>query len=223
MVIPNNFLFTLIFLGIANWGTVIYFLFHLIKPKQKLTTINDKRFISNVKNKTGLDVVIKIMDIDQMIGFMISSPPFPAVMVFSRKLFDSFNRDEKEWVILHESSHYFMWHSLKFALSQFTLLIVGIFIINNFVVNEGIVLTLLIGLLLGLLYVQIAKIFEYEADNFAAKNMDDPKGMVTGNIKMRNDYNGFWQNKIFKNFFSIAVSYEDRIKMAEKQSGLKRK
>lgn len=222
MVTSNYFLFTIIFLGIANWGTVVYFLFHLIKPKQKLIDIKDKELINTAKKKTGLNIIIKIMDIDKMIGFMISSPPFPAVMVFSKKLFDAFNQDEKEWVILHESAHYFMWHSLKFAISQFILLIVGIFIINNFIGNDSVLSISLIGLSIGILYIQIAKIFEYQADTFAVENMDNPQGLITGNIKMRKANKGILNNSLFKKLFIIAVPYEKRIKIAEKQLKLQK-
>lgn len=223
MNILKYILFVIIFLGIANWGVFYYFFLHLFKPKQKLISINDKELINTAKKKTGLNIIIKIMDIDKMIGFMISSPPFPAVMVFSKKLFNAFNKNEKEWVVLHESAHYFMWHSLKFALSQLTLLIIGLIIINELNNNLLIMWNLVLGVILGIIYVQIAKIFEYQADNFAAKNMDDPKGMITGNKKMSKSYTGLWQNKIFKNFFSIAVPYEERIRIAEKQLRFKKK
>ncbi|MBI4990960.1 M48 family metalloprotease [Candidatus Gottesmanbacteria bacterium] len=218
----NYFLCIIIFLGIANWGTIYYFVLHLFKPGQKLVDIDDKELISKARKKTGLKVSIKIMDIDKMIGFMISAPPFPPVMLFSRKLFEAFDKDEKEWVILHESAHYFMWHSLKFAITQFTLLSTGLIILKNFNQYSSSFYSIFIGFILGLVYIRCAVFFEYQADTFAAKNMDNPKGMITGNIKMRKANTGILTNPLMKKLFIIAVPYEERIKMAEKQLKLKR-
>lgn len=213
----NYFLFIIIFLGLANWGTIYYFLFNLFKPRQKLITINDEELINNAKKKTGVSITIKIMDIDKMIGFMISAPPFPAVMVFSSKLFNNFDKDEKEWVILHESAHYFMWHSLKFAVTQFTLLFIGLLIIQTFNQSLNYLFPSFLGLLLGLIYIRCAVFFEYQADTFAVENMDNPRGMITGNIKMRKANRGILTNPIMKKLFIIAVPYEERIRMAERQ------
>lgn len=212
----------MIFLGIANWGTFYYFFLHLFKPKQKLRSINDRELISNAKKKTGLKVSIKIMDIDKMIGFMISAPPFPPVMLFSRKLFEAFDKDEKEWVILHESAHYFMWHSLKFTVTQFILLLTGLIIMQNFNQYFTNLFSIFIGLILGLIYIRCAVFFEYEADTYAVTHMDNPKGMITGNIKMRKANTGILTNPLMKKLFIIAVPYEERINMAEKQLELKK-
>lgn len=215
-------LFTVIFLGIANWISVYYFLINLFKPRQKLVSVKDKEMLAKLKRKTGLDSSIRLMEINKMIGFMISSPPFPPVMVFSNKLFNAFNNNEREWVLLHEAAHYFMWHSLKFALSQLIILIIGLLLIKKFIGNDWILSVSFIGLLLGIIYVQIAKIFEYQADTFAAENMDNPRGMITGNIKMRKANTGILANPIMKKLFIIAVPYEKRIKLAERQlKGLK--
>lgn len=221
-IFRKSMLFIIIFLSIANWGTIYYFLYNFLKPGQKLIDIKDKELINTAKKKTGLNIIIKIMEIDKMIGFMISSPPFPAVMVFSKKLFDNFNKDEKEWVILHESAHYFMWHSLKFAVTQFTLLFIGLLIIQVFNQSLNYFFPSVVGLILGLIYIRCAVFFEYEADNYAATHMDNPKGMITSNIKMRAVNKGILNNPFFKKLFIIAVPYEERIKMAETQFKLKK-
>lgn len=210
-------LLTVVFLGIANWLSFYYLFLQLVKPRQKLIPIDNKELIGRIKKKTGLKIGIKIMEINKMIGFMVSSHPFPPIMVFSKKLFNSFNKDEKEWVVLHESAHYLMWHMLKFAFSQIAILLLGFIIINQLSRDINLFLIILIGLLLGIFYIQIAKIFEYQADLYAATHMDNPKGMITGNIKMRKENNGILQNEILKKLFIIAVPYEARIKIAERQ------
>ena len=64
--------FSVIFLGIANWISVYYFLINLLKPRQKLVSVKDKEMLAKLKRKTGLDFFVKLMEIDKMIGFMIS-------------------------------------------------------------------------------------------------------------------------------------------------------
>lgn len=166
--------------------------------------------------KTRLPLSIKILDEkEKMIGFMIGSPPFKPLMLFSEKLYKAFTDDEMQWVILHESGHYLMWHNLKFAISQLTIFILGLYFIIRLRID--ILLSILIFIVLSITYIHIAKIFEYQADGYAAKNMDNPEGMITGNIKMREANKKFVQNKFVKNFLIIGLPYEERIKIARKQ------
>jgi Zn-dependent protease with chaperone function len=201
----------------CNWIQIWYLLGNLIKPKKnKLTPFENKKLLLKMREKTKLSLSIKIMDEkDKMIGFMVSSPPFKPLMLFSEKLNKSFTDDEMQWVILHESGHYLMWHNLKFALSQILLFIAVIYF--DLRTNVGTAVLFLLLIVSAIIYIQIAKIFEYQADTYAAENIDNPHGMITGNIKMRDANKGFLSNKIMKYVLTIAVPYEERIRIARKQ------
>jgi len=108
-----------------------------------------------------------------------------------------------------------MWHNLKFVISQLFIFIIGIYLL--FLLKAGLIITMFTTVILSVIYIQAAKIFEFQADTYAAKNMDNPNGMITGNIKMKEADKGFLSNPIMKHLLTIAVPYEERIKIARKQ------
>lgn len=220
-MIINLILASIVYFGLCNWIQIRYLLGNLIKPNNdKIIPFENNELLARMRKKTKLQLSIKILDEKKkMIGFMISSPPFKPVMLFSEKLYQSFNDDEMQWVTLHESAHYLMLHNLRFIIVQLTLFLTGVYLF--YWLETSLIITVLIFIVLSFLYIQLAKIFEYQADNYAAKNMDNPKGMITGNIKMMKANTGFFSNKILRYFLYIAVPYEKRIKIAKKQLKLR--
>jgi len=201
----------------CNWIQIYYLAKNFLKPKPKVIPLLDDKLLTKYKSLTKLDLSINIIEENSlMVGFMLSSPPFKPIMVFSQKLFKNFTLKELDWVVLHEAGHYLMLHNWKLALSQFILLIIGLFIVESFRF-QTLFSILVISLLLPLIYIQVAKIFEYQADNYAVKTMPDPRGMISGNTKMRKVNN--WERKrpFIKKFLVIAVPFEERIKMAKRE------
>ena len=49
--------------------------------------------------------------------------PFWPKIILSEGLYKSFNRDELEWVILHEAGHCVLWHNLQAFLIQVFILL----------------------------------------------------------------------------------------------------
>lgn len=209
-------LFIIIYFFFCNWIQLYYLAGNLIKPGVRLTVVDGKGMLTKLNHKTGLKMTIKTMpEKNKMIGFMVSSKPFPPVMIFSERLYAGLNNDEFEWVALHESGHYLMWHNLKLALTQLSILFIGMIIINFL---QNILLTPpLPAFLLGYVYIQLAKIFEYQADYYAVSNMDNPNGMITGNIKMSKVNERLMGGNSFRQSLIIAVSPQERIKMAEEE------
>lgn len=216
-MVINLVLGSIFYFSLCNWIQIWYLLGNLIKPqKNKITSFENTELILMMRKKTKLPLSIKIIDEkNKMIGFMVSSPPFKPLMLFSEKLYKSFTDDEMQWIILHEGGHYLMWHNLKFALSQILLFIAVIYFGQR--TNVGTAVLFLLLIVSAIIYIQIAKIFEYQTDTYAAENMDNPHGMITGNMKMRNANKGFLSNPIMKQLLTIAVPYEERIKIARKQ------
>lgn len=213
----NLILAGILYFGLCNWIQIWYLLGNLIRPKKdKITPFENKKLLLKMREKTKLSLSIKIIDEkDKMIGFMVSSPPFKPLMLFSEKLHKAFTDDEMQWVILHESGHYLMWHNLKFTLVQLMIFIIGYYLVAQ--IKAGLLWSFPVFVVLSLIYVRVAKIFEYQADCYAAKNMDNPEGMITGNIKMREANRYLTTNKFVKGFLTIAVPYEERIKIARKR------
>ncbi len=207
--------FALLFLGLSNWIQLRYLLGNLF-VHHKLSNTDGKGLLASLNRKTGLNLSIKLIDgRDKAIGFMVSSPPFKPVMIFSEKLYELLNKDEFEWVALHESGHYLMWHNLKMALTQLAVGTLGIALLS--LLPSSLLTPALLSVILSILYIQLAKIYEYQADNYSVTNMDNPKGMISGNIKMKKANMTLGGNKILQLVWVIAVPYEKRIAMAEKE------
>lgn len=215
-------IFAVIYLCFCNWIQIYYLLGNLLRPKNKLITVDGKGLLKLLKSKTGLDLTIKVMnERKKMIGFMVGSPPFKPVMIFSQRLYSAFDRDEFEWVALHESGHYLMWHNLKMAVIQLSIYLFGIWLLwgERFV---PFVFAVLYAFILGYFYIQIIKIIEFQADYFAVTHMENPRGMVSGNIKMAKANERLMGGNSFLQSLVIAVSPEDRIRMAEAELEKKR-
>ncbi len=213
----NYLFFVLIYLIVCNWIQLYYLLGNVLKPHHKLTTVDGKGILSKLNKKTKLNLTIKtIAEKKKAIGFMVTSPPFKPVMLFSERLYNVLNPSEFEWVALHESGHYLMWHNVKFAFSQVGIGIVGLFFVYYFKMTSF-MFAFLFSVILAVFYIQFVRIFEYQADYYAVTHMDNPKGMITANIKMKKINKTLDGNKTLLRFFVIAVPYEVRIKMAKRQ------
>lgn len=213
----NGFIvFIIFYFGLSNWIQLRFLLGNIFKSKAKLVKTNGKGLIKTLNKKTGLDLKILLIDEkEKAIGFMVSSPPFKPVMIFSDRLYKLLNKKEFEWVALHESGHYLMWHNLKMAVTEILVGLIGAVFLFSF--SLGVVMQIFLAILLAIIYIQLAKIFEYQADYFAITNMEDPRAVISGNLKMKKVNLTLDGNKLFQWIWVIQVPYEKRIEMAKKE------
>lgn len=209
-----------IYLAICNWIQIYYLLGNLLKSKKVIKSVDGKGLKNKLKKITGLNVEIKTMsEKEKAIGFMVSSPPFRPIMIFSERMYKLFTKDEFEWVALHESAHYLMWHTIRYALVQFLLLIIGFKIFMELHINTWILIPYMISL--SVFYIQIVKRFEYQADMYAIKKMKNPKAMISAITKLRK-INGFLNKSNFLyNMLVIQIPYEVRIRMIHSELKLR--
>ena len=106
-------------------------------------------------------------------------------MLLSSQLDKEFNGSEKEYVVLHEVGHYLLHHAIREGLFFLVLFVFGCFIIRK----KPWYFILMIGIIGGLLYIQVGTRSEYEADHFAVSRMTNPTGMITATEKFRNGHN----------------------------------
>lgn len=219
-------IFWILLLGIiifftAEW-TVVGLLATRIGQKNKTTKkINDLEIISLIKNKTGVEIEsIKIIPSTKLYGAMIGIPKHP-YMMFSDELFRQFNKQEIEYVAIHEAGHYVLNHTVKELVFFLIIWFVGTKIMEIFKTRKGI-FVLISGFVLGLLFIQYQKINEYEADRFAVERVSDLKAMVSATEKFEAQNNNRINDQgIIWKIFYRGVPYSERIKMAE--LGLDRK
>ncbi len=170
------------------WMQINLFLSSLGKTKKPLVTLKDKNISKMIfeKTNTRLDY-IKISESDKPFGMMMGIPFFPQ-LILSRKLHETFNKDEIEYVILHEMGHANLWHSTQELLAGIIFFIAGLVVLNRFSGVIGVVIAIILGLVFGILMIQFAKFKEIEADKYSLKRLTNPKGMITATHKFHKAY-----------------------------------
>ncbi|MEI6887546.1 MAG: M48 family metalloprotease [bacterium] len=204
----------LVYFGLTNWVQIKFLLGNLFRPKSKGRIVDYKKMTDLVKQKTGLNITIKeLSEQRHMIGFMLTQRPLKPVMVFSQKMLSSFNFDELEWVVLHESAHYMKFHNYKLIATNIFCFLIAYLLIM--LLNLPFLVALIVIVIFSIVYIQCAKIFEYEADRYAIGNVNNPEGVITGNLKMKDSK--ISKNILFSKLFVIAVPSDKRIQMAKEE------
>ncbi len=183
----NLLLFILVYLVICNWFQLRSFLSIIIGPKYKTSSVDDTWIKAIVKKKTGLSLLdITIFHDQKMYGMMAGFPFWPK-MILSEGLYKSFDKDELEWVILHEAGHCVLWHNLQAFFIQIGILSFGI---NTMLLFKlPLVLTPLYAIFLSFVCIQVLRWgIEYVADRYSINRVDNPRGVITAQDKFRNAY-----------------------------------
>jgi len=194
--------------------TINLYLTSIGQKQQVLTEIKDSPIIGVIKDKTGLILdSFRIIASPRLYAVMIGVPGKPYMML-SSKLNQEFTGSEKEYVVLHETGHYLLHHTVKEAVFFLTLFAIGCLLIRKrpwyFIPT--------IGIVFGLLYIQFGMKNEYEADHFAATHISDPNGMITATEKFKNqnfppiDDNGIKWKLLYR-----STPYNERINIANKE------
>jgi Zn-dependent protease with chaperone function len=210
-----RYLFLFLIMGaVSQWMVLSLYLTSMGQKRQILTEITDSPLINLIKVKTGLQLTsFRIIASPRLYAVMIGIPGKPYMMLSSR-LNEEFTDSEKEYVVLHETGHYLLHHSVKEAIFFGLLFIIGAFIVHKrkwFVVP-------LAGVILGLVYIQFGMVSEYEADRFAVNHISDPHGMITATEKFKNAHNPPLNDAGLKwRLFYRSTPYRERIEMANKE------
>lgn len=143
--------------------------------------------------------------------------PGRPIMILSSALYKTFNNSEKEYVILHEAGHSKLNHSIKEAVVFIVLFIVMVFVQRDFFATNSLFTALLLGVAAGISNIQIARLFEHEADNFAVRRMADPQGMIGATKKFIDAYKKITppENSFVHLLFYRGAPYSKRIAKAQ--------
>ncbi len=203
-------LFILIFLVATNYFQLVTFASLIVGPKIKTSIIIDKWILNTIKVKTGLVLRnLTIFHDQRPYAMMGGIYPFP-MLIISEKMHKAFNRDELEWVILHEAGHHLLWHNLKAIVIEIGMIVIGIRLVSLFQLN--IFLAAILSLLFSLLTVQIIRYtIEYSADKFSIKRVTNPQAVITAQAKLQK----FYKTDFYRLFLGWNVSSNLRIKMAK--------
>lgn len=215
----NILVFLIIFLFVTNYFQIIGFTKMVITKKVKTRVLKDKWINKTVEKKTGLKLIdLTLTDDKALYGMMAGLPIWPK-MILSEGLYKNLNRDELEWVILHEAGHCVMWHPLEAALIEGAFIISGIYILVA--AKISLILVPFYSLVLSFICIQFIRwLIEYAADKFSIERVSNPKGVITAQQKFRKYYKGSKyddEHSILRFLIHWNIYPEQRIKMAEER------
>jgi len=195
--------FILLFLIIVNWFQLMSFSNLVVGKKIKTSSIKDEWIHNKVKKKTGLTLIDITLFHDKKMYGMMAGLPFWPKMILSTGLYESFNKDELEWVVLHEAFHCVLWHNLQSFIIEMVILFLGIYFVKT--EHIGLLSIIFLAIILGVICIQIIRwTTEYIADKYAIEKMTNPKGVITAQDKFRINYKDNFLNSeksIFRMLF----------------------
>ena len=219
VLLINYLLFAFIFLFISNWSQIISFSSLFVGPKIKTSTIKDEWINNIVKKKSGLTLLDITLFHDKKMYGMMAGLPFWPKMILSTGLYESLDKDELEWVILHEAGHCVLWHNLQSFFIEMIKLTFGIYIIK--ISNINLFFVPVHAILLSIVSVHLIRwTTEYVADKYSINLVDKPKGVITAQDKFRKNYSTNLMNdekSIFRFLFHWNIYPSQRIEMAKKR------
>ena len=215
----STIIFVILFLAIVNWFQIISFSSLIIEPKTKTSTIKDEWIKNTVQKKSGLTLLDITLFHDKKMYGMMAGLPFWPKMILSTGLYESLNKDELEWVILHEAGHCIFWHNLQSFFIEMIILALGIYLIQINKINLFFIP--IHAILLSIVCIHLIRwITEYVADKYSINLVDNPKGVITAQDKFRKNYYKNLMNdekNIFRFLFHWNISSTQRIEMAKRR------
>lgn len=215
----NIILFIIFFLAVVNWSQIISFSSLFVGPKIKTSTIKDEWIKNIVKKKTGLTLLDITLFHDKKMYGMMAGLPFWPKMILSTGLYESLNKDELEWVILHEAGHCVLWHNLQSFFIEMITLAFGIYLIK--ISNINLFFIPIHAILSSIVAIHLIRwTTEYVADKYSINLVDKPKGVITAQDKFRKNYAKNFMNdekSIFRFLFHWNIYPSQRIEMAKRR------
>lgn len=211
----NYLLFIVVYFYLSNWFQIHAFLASFFKSNNRSLKVKDKWISDLVYKKAGLKLSdVYLYNSEKPFGMMPGIPQHPH-MILSTKLYKNFNKRELEWIVLHEAGHCVLYHTFKIGGAMITIFISGIYMIHLF--KAQLTPSFILAVLLSIIFVQVARIFERETDYFAAKHISNPKGMISAARKLASFYFKNRWSDLIKKFFGWNVLPDERIAIAERE------
>ncbi len=206
----NIVIFVLTFLCVTLWTQLKLFHSSLGHPETREIIINDSQLTSLIKIKTGYQLdKIYLANSKKLYGMMPSI--FRPHLILSQALFEDFDSEETEYVLLHEMAHFLLHHILTEEILGTFLLTAGLTTISA--LSLSFLPAILLGLIFGIVMIQFGRQHEYEADAYSLSRMTNPAGMITATQKFRDQYSTP-RNKAVEAIFYRGNPFSNRIKMA---------
>lgn len=208
--------FCSIFLLLANWHIVTSTLTGLQKPQAVYEKVDNEVLSEFIRQKTGVTIEsFYIVNSEALFGGMTGMLGKP-VMTISKKMYESFSEDELSYIVLHETGHYVKGHSVKDVLIQLGLVVGAFLILRSVKLSPRWAISgaIMSAIILGVIVIQLARGFEWEADAFALEHLDDPQSMIRATKKLQKAWDGPADDSLIRQLFYRGIPYSERIEHA---------
>lgn len=198
------------FLITADLFQIRHFVIGLMDPTVEKSHLRDKRILKLIKDVGGFKLEkIWVIKSKRMFGGM-SGFVIKPVMFLSSKLLEVLDPKELDYVVLHEVAHFKFHHPLLLTVTQGVLIVSGIYMVHS----GPLYIAFSVAFLLGIIYIQIARITERVAENFAASNIADPRDMISAIEKFEAQWMNRRRKRIFMRVFSWNIPYPEKKEIA---------
>lgn len=214
----NILIFIAIYFYFSNWFQIESFYKQFFGSRKSPRKTVNSRLSDLIYEKSGLEIRdFLIFDSEKLFALMPGIPSRPS-MIFSKKLYETFSKEELEYVTLHETAHCLKWHVLKFAILQLGIGIFGILTIYFFPINNlSIFMSIITGVFYAIVFVQLGRYFEKEAEEFAASNIKNPEDMISAVERFKRGYPKTNYFLIRRFLFGWNIFPEEKIEIAKRE------
>lgn len=211
-------LFGALLLGVSQWLQITTLLSNLNKTKTVVSVVVDEALLQLIRGKTGVEIkTIRIHESSRLFGMMLGIPTRPQ-LILSRNLYESFDQDELEYVVLHEAGHYKLGHMWKELLFGLVLMVLGSLVLYRYSrLIDTYVLAGVLGVVFALFLIQLGRVHEYQADAYTLQQISDPNGMIQATYKFRAAHPRPQDGSLIQRVFYRGVPYGERIGNAQEE------
>lgn len=198
---------------VSQWQ-LIPLLVPSLSSDQGVTTKIDDEFIRGVaRDKVGVELdSITLVNSERPFAFVTVAAPGAKVFI-SRVMYEGFEREEMEYVVLHELGHLQLQHQWKEVTWAVGLMMALYGLVLKLAPRgKRLIGVMIAGAVGGLLLIQIGRGHEYEADRYAVERLDNTSGAYGATIKLQRFYdaNGKAYDEVWK-WLKRGVPYTIRL------------
>lgn len=216
--------FTITFLLLANWHIFITTLTGLTTPQALYIKLEGQELSDYIREKTGVKInTFYMVNSDFLFGGMTGIPTKP-IMTISRGMYESFSPQELHYILLHETGHYILNHLIKELIIQGGIILVAFLLFRSakYSTLPLIILALVLAVVAAIAVIQIMRRFEWEADDYALRHLEQPGSMIEATKKLKAAWRGPDDNSLKQILFYRGVPYSQRIEHAQNFRSLNR-
>jgi Zn-dependent protease with chaperone function len=206
------FIFLAVYSYITHWTNFRYLAKRLLSPGRHFSSFNNQAVLDHLKSATGLQFDMHLVDSPRIFGMMPGVPNRP-VMLVSQGAVERLSPDGLEWLLLHEAAHCLHWHAVFSGLIFVAVGSVGLAMIGT--LQLGWWWSLFLAVIFSVMWFQLNRLLELQADEYALAHMQNPQGMIEANEIMEKMVDTpIYKDELLHRLFTPHLTFRQRVEMA---------